>query len=74
MRPYFASFIILANYILRILDFAKNDFDHWINSGVFCSRAHTQSDITSAKNLIRLILFSEPFVEMFVNLIVVPKK
>jgi hypothetical protein len=54
MWSYFASFIILADYILCILDFAKNDFDHWIDPGVFRSRAHSQSDIIFAKNLICL--------------------
>ena len=38
----------------RILDFAKFNFNHWINSGVFRSRAHSQSDIIFAKILIRL--------------------
>lgn len=54
MWSYFASFIILADYILCILDFAKNDFDHWIDPGVFRSRAHSQSDIIFAKILIPL--------------------
>lgn len=54
MWSYFASFIILAVRLLRILDFAKFDFGHWMNSGVFRSRAHSQSDIIFAKILIRL--------------------